>query len=98
VRYYQQTAASFYRYSLANVTPLPEFASADARLAELSGITLGLKYGHVTAGGNEWNARLELYRQKAEAPRQGLIGNQIGNTQMPDFSAVILQFGYHFKL
>jgi hypothetical protein len=98
LRYYQQTAASFYRYSLANVTPLPEFASADARLAELSGITLGLKYGHVTAGGNEWNARLELYRQKAEAPRQGLIGNQIGNTQMPDFSAVILQFGYHFKL
>ena len=98
VRYYQQTAASFYRYSLANTAPLPQFASADARLSDMDAITLGLKYGHVTAGGNEWNARLEFYRQKAKAPGDVLIGNQLGNTQMPDFNAVILQFGYHFKL
>jgi hypothetical protein len=97
VRYYQQTAASFYRYSLADGT-LPEFASADARLSDMSAFTVGLKYGHETAGGNEWNARLEFYRQTAEAPNDLLIGNQIGNTQMPDFDAVILQFGYHFKL
>jgi hypothetical protein len=98
VRYYTQTAASFYRYSLANVSPLPEFASADARLSDMSAVTAGLKFGHVTAGGNEWNARLEFYRQTAKAPSEVLIGNQIGNTQMPDFDAVILQFGYHFKL
>jgi hypothetical protein len=98
VRYYTQTAASFYRYSLANVSPLPEFASADARLSDMSAVTVGLKYGHVTSGGNEWNARLEFYQQKAKAPNEVLIGNQIGNTQMPDFDAVILQFGYHFKL
>jgi Protein of unknown function (DUF3570) len=97
-RYYQQTAASFYRYSLANVPALPEFASADARLSDLSAITVGLKFGHLTAGGNEWNARLEFYRQTAKAPNEGLIGNQVGNVQMPDFNAVILQFGYHFKL
>jgi hypothetical protein len=96
-RYYQQTAASFYRYSLADGT-LPEFASADARLSDMSAFTVGLKYGHETAGGNEWNARLEFYRQTAEAPNEVLIGNQNGNTQMPDFDAVILQFGYHFKL
>ena len=64
----------------------------------MSAFTVGLKYGHETAGGNEWNARLEFYRQTAEAPNEVLIGNQIGNTQMPDFNAVILQFGYHFKL
>jgi Protein of unknown function (DUF3570) len=98
VRYYQQTAASFYRYSLANVTPLPEFASADARLADLNAFTVGMKYGHATPGGNEWNARLEFYQQKAKAPSEFLIGSQVGNTQMPDFNAVILQFGYHFKL
>lgn len=98
VRYYQQTAASFYRYSLANATPLPEFASADARLSDMSAVTVGLKFGHETAGGNEWNARLEFYRQTAEVPNEVLIGNQIGNPQMPDFDAVILQFGYHFKL
>jgi hypothetical protein len=98
VRYYQQTAASFYRYSLPDAAPLPEFASADARLADMSAFTVGLKYGHVTAGGNEWNARLEFYRQTAKAPHEVLIGNQLGNAQMPDFNAVILQFGYHFKL
>jgi hypothetical protein len=98
VRYYQQTAASFYRYSLANTSVLPEFASADARLADMSAVTVGLKYGHVNAGGNEWNARLEFYRQTAKAPNEVLIGNQLGNSQMPDFNAVILQVGYHFKL
>jgi hypothetical protein len=77
---------------------LPEFASADARLADMSAFTVGLKYGYATAGGNEWNARLEFYRQTAKAPNEVLIGNQIGHTQMPDFDAVILQFGYHFKL
>ncbi|HEU5133510.1 MAG TPA: DUF3570 domain-containing protein [Steroidobacteraceae bacterium] len=98
VRYYQQTAASFYRYSLPNTSPLPGFATADARLSEMSAVTVGLKYGHVTAGGDEWNARLEFYRQTGKAPSEVLIGNQIGNTQMPDFDAVILQFGYRFKL
>jgi hypothetical protein len=98
VRYYTQSAASFYRYSLPNLSPLPEFASADARLSDVSAVTVGLKYGHVTAGGNEWNARLELYRQTASAPNEVLIGNQIRNTQMPDFDAVIFQFGYRFKL
>jgi hypothetical protein len=98
VRYYQQTAASFYRYSLPGNAPLPEFASADARLADMSAVTVGLKFGHVNPGGNEWNARLEFYRQTATAPAATLIGSQIGNTLMPDFNAVILQFGYHFKL
>jgi hypothetical protein len=99
VRYYQQTAASFYRFSLAGgAAPLPEFASADARLSDMSAITVGLKYGHVNAGGNEWNVRMEFYQQTSKAPNEVLMGNQIGNAQMPDFNAVILQFGYHFKL
>ena len=98
VRYYTQTAASFYRYSLAGGAPLPPFASADARLADLDAITVGLKFGHKTAAGNEWSARLEFYRQTATPPADRLIGGQAGNVQMPDFDAVILQFGYHFKL
>jgi hypothetical protein len=97
LRYYQQTAASFYRYSLADGA-LPGFASADARLSDMDAVTVGLKFGHVTAAGNEWNTRLEFYQQKSRTPNELLIGNQLGNAQMPDFDAVILQFGYHFKL
>jgi hypothetical protein len=98
VRYYTQTAASFYRYSLPDTLPLPQFASADARLADLDAYTFGVKYGHILPSGNEWSARLEFYQQKAKAPAATLIGNQVGNTQMPDFDAVILQLSYHFKL
>ncbi len=98
VRYYSQSAASFYRYSLADRAPLPGFASADARLADLDGYTVGLKYAHHTSGGNEWSTRLEFYRQESKVPVEQLIGNQQGNSQVPDFDAVILQFSYHFKL
>jgi hypothetical protein len=98
LRYYTQTAASFYRYSLADGAPLPEYASADARLADMDAYTIGLKYARKTAGGNEWSTRLEFYRQTATAPRDTLLASQAGNTLMPDFNAVILQFGYHFKL
>ena len=98
LRYYTQSAASFYRYSLAAGAPLPEFASADARLADLDAWTLGLKYARQTRGGNEWSTRLEYYHQAGKAPGEVLIGNQAGNALMPDFDAVILQFNYHFRL
>ena len=98
LRYYRQAAASFYRYSLADGAALPEFASADARLADLDAYTVGLKFARQTTGGNEWSARLEFYHQTSKPPQETLIGDQAGNVQMPDFDAVILQFGYHFKL
>ncbi len=98
VRYYTQSAASFYQYSLADTGVLPRYASADARLSDLSAVTFGLKYGRKTAGGNEWSTRLEFYRQTAKAPAERLVGNQVGNARMPDFDAVILQFTYRFSL
>jgi hypothetical protein len=97
-RFYTQSAASFYRYSLTEGAPLPGFASADARLADLDAYTLGIKYGHLTPRGNEWNTRLEFYHQTSKPPAEQLIGNQVQNSLMPDFDAVILQFSYHFKL
>jgi len=98
LRYYTQTAADFYRYSLADGASMPEFASADARLADLDAYTVGVKYARQTTAGNEWSARLELYHQTSKAPANTLIGEQPGNVHMPDFDAVILQFGYHFSL
>ena len=98
LRYYTQTAADFYRFSLVDGEPLPEFASADARLAELDGVTLGLKYGHRTASGSEWNARLELYQQSGHVPAEQIIGNQAQRPQFPDLDAVIVQVGYRFRL
>lgn len=97
-RYYMQSAADFYRYSLPDEALLPQFASADGRLGKLDATTIGLKFGHRLSSGNEMSARLELYRQKGKLPASQLIGEQIGTAKLPDFDAVILQFGYHFKL
>ena len=38
LRYYTQRAVDFYRFSLLDGDPLPSFASADARLADLDGV------------------------------------------------------------
>jgi hypothetical protein len=98
LRYYTQTAADFYRFSLIDGAPLPSFASADARLAELEGVTLGLKYGHRTVSGSEWNARVELYTQSGSVADEQVIGNQVSREQFPGLDAVIVQVGYRFRL
>ena len=98
LRYYTQTAADFYRFSLVDGEPLPAFASADARLAELDGVTLGLKYGHGTSSGSEWSTRVELYQQSGHIAAEKIIGNQAAREQFPDLDAVIVQVGYRFKL
>ena len=59
MRFYPQTAADFYRTVLFDGAPLPTFVTADHRLGEFDGLTLGVKYGHATARGGEWSARLE---------------------------------------
>lgn len=87
LRYYTQTAADFYRPNLVAGQPLPIHASADYRLGDFDGTTVGLKYGFVTGSGNEWNARLEYYQQNGRS-----------RPQYPDLEAVILQLGYRFSL
>lgn len=96
LRYYTQSEADFYRSSLVDGQPLPEFASADFRLGNFDAVTVGVKFGHRTPSGNEWSTRLEYYQQSGDVPREQIIGNQAGREQYPDLSAVIVQFGYRF--
>lgn len=98
IRFYTQTEAEFYRASLIEGEPLPEFASADFRLGRFDATTVGVKVGHRTASGNEWSTRFEYYQQSGEIPSEQLIGNQLAREQYPDLSAVIVQFGYKFKM
>jgi hypothetical protein len=98
LRYYTQSAADFYRASLVNGAALPRYASADFRLGDFDATTVGVKYGHGTTGGNEWSIRAEYYQQSGSVPREQVIGNQARREQYPDLSAVIVQFGYRFRL
>lgn len=95
VRYYRQNAADFYQPYLLNGAPLPQFVSADYRLAEMNAYTAGAKFGWRTRGG-EYSARLEYYRQDGTAP-SGAPGVLGGLDLNPSLSAVIVQFGYKFR-
>ena len=98
LRYYTQSAADFYRASLASGAALPRYASADFRLGDFDATTIGVKYGHGAANGNEWSVRAEYYQQNGSVPSEQIIGNQAHREQYPDLSAVIVQFGYSFRL
>jgi len=83
-RYYLQDKADFYYYKLTD-GDIPQYASADYRLADLSTTTLGLKYGIELANDSELSIRAELMKQQSE-----------GDAPFPDVDAVILQLNYSF--
>lgn len=60
---YNQSAASFYVESLDVNAEIPEYASADARLAELTSYTLGGKYGLRLGDASELGFRLQYFYQ-----------------------------------
>ncbi|MCW9023218.1 MAG: DUF3570 domain-containing protein [Gammaproteobacteria bacterium] len=84
LRYYLQDKADFYYYNLVDGS-IPQFASADYRLGDLSTKTIGLKYGYVFAENHEFGIRTELIQQQAE-----------GSAQFPDTDAVLVQLNYSF--
>jgi len=96
LRYYQQTAADFYRrYLLTGAAP-PDFASADYRLGEFTGRTVGLEYGRKLASGHSVTVRGEYYWQTgdghpADAP-PGLRDQDL----FPTVDAFVFQVGYSF--
>jgi hypothetical protein len=96
VRFYQQTAAGFYRTVLLDGSPLPAYATADHRLGEFDGLTVGLKYGQATARGGEWWARIEYYTQSGSASPGSDVGALANFDLYPDLNALIAQFSYKF--
>jgi hypothetical protein len=96
LRFYQQTAAEFYRTVLFDGTPLPAYATADHRLGEFDGLTVGLKYGQATARGGEWSARIEYYTQTGSASPGSAVGALANFDLYPDLNALIAQFNYKF--
>ena len=96
VRFYQQTAADFYRTVLFDGAPLPAYATADHRLGEFDGLTVGLKYGQATARGGEWWARIEYYTQTGNASPGSEVGALASYDLYPDLNALIAQFNYKF--
>ena len=95
LRWYTQSAADFYRTVLFAGDALPEFATADYRLADLDAYTIGAKYGLRTDHG-EFSVRLEYYQQSPTESPGSAVGDLAGFDLTPDMKAVIVQFGYQF--
>jgi hypothetical protein len=97
LRWYTQTAADFYRTVLFAGDPLPQFASADFRLAENQAYTAGFKFGRRSDRG-EFSVRLEYYHQKGDPSPGAAVGDLAGFPELvPPLDAVIAQFGYKFR-
>lgn len=95
-RYYQQSAAEFYQPFLTDDQPLPQFASADYRLGEMTAYTVGLKYGMQLDNGHELAFRLEYYQQDPKNAGTAERGVLQELDLYPSVKAVIAQVSYSF--
>ena len=95
-RYYQQGAAEFFRPFLMEDESLPEFASADYRLGEMTAYTLGLKYGMELDNGDELAFRLEYYQQSPKNAGFSEPGALQEQDLYPSVKAIIAQVSYRF--
>lgn len=84
-RYYLQSKADFYYYKLIDGS-IPNYASADYRLADMSTTTLGLLYGIELDSKHDITIRAELVTQSAE-----------GDDPFPDVQAGLIQLGYSIQ-
>lgn len=96
LRFYQQSAANFYQPFLVQSTVVPEFASADYRIGEMTAYTIGLKYGMRLSNGNNLSFRLEYYRQNPKNAGHKAVGALANLDLYQSVNAVIAQVSYSF--
>ncbi|MGD8595139.1 MAG: DUF3570 domain-containing protein [Gammaproteobacteria bacterium] len=96
-RYYQQTAANFHKYFLLDGEPLPQYASADYRLGDMTTTTFGLLYGVELNKHSEFNFRAEYMKQSGDSYPAEAVGKLRNYNLFPDVEAIILQASYSYK-
>ena len=99
VRYSKQTAASFYRYFLLDGDPLPQYASADYRLGDMTTETFGVKYGADLDKHSEFSFRVEAMKQFGDShPAQAAGMSKLNKLDLfPTVNALIFQASYNYK-
>ncbi len=97
VRYYRQSASGFFHAGLRQAEALPEAASADYRLSEITGVTFGARMGWILKNGSELTLRAEYYSQTGENTPASAVGAQRAYDLFPALHATILQVAYSFE-
>jgi hypothetical protein len=98
VRWYRQTAASFYRYYLVGNQAIPQYVSSDTRLGSFDGITFGTKFGLAVGQGGEISLRGQYYMQSGNQHPSNAIGQLAHQNLFPSLNAVSVMLGYSFDL
>ncbi len=92
-RYYQQSSANFHQYYLKDTDTVPDFASADSRLAAFTSNTIGVGFGFEHRN-TKLSARLEYMRQQGD----GINTNDPGKLKNYDLfngiEAYMIQLNY----
>jgi hypothetical protein len=95
LRYYSQSAASFFRSGLVAGAPLPEFATDDYRLGALRSVTVGATYGfRITNRPGEWTVRAEYIGQFGNGHPADAVGIQRQFDLFPTVHIGSLLLGY----
>lgn len=99
IRWYQQGAADFYTpFLISGDEPqsgsVDQHASADYRIGEFTGYTVGLEYGQVNQH-NSWSVALEYYLQSGDEP-DGKFGELESLELYPNVDAVMFRVLYDF--
>lgn len=97
IRYYKQTAANFYHYFLLSGAALPQYASADYRLGDMTTTTVGLEYGMKLHQYGDVSFRVEGMRQQGESHPKEAVGILKNYDLFPTVDAIILQANYNYK-
>jgi len=99
VRAYTQSSADFFRFSLNQGAPLPEFASADQRLGPLHSVTLGAAFGYRPPGSRgELTLRGEYLVQWGDGYPADAVGIQREMDLMPPVNIGSLTLSYSVPL
>jgi hypothetical protein len=99
LRFYQQGPADFYTpFLVSGEEPQSgdksRYASADYRVGEFTGYTIGVEYGQVNKH-NSWSVALQYYLQSGDEP-DGKFGELEGLELYPDVDAVLFSILYDF--
>ncbi len=97
LRFYTQTAADFYAHSLVDGAATPAYTSADYRLGEFDGTTIGIKYGRALSKGREFSIRAEFLSQQGNSSPSDAIGSQTTQDLFPTVEAIVVQASYSFN-
>jgi hypothetical protein len=94
LRFYHQSQADFYRSFLIQGNTLPQFASADARLAAFNAYTFGLQYSFPINNVSSLGVTAEYYTQRGDSGPPNAFGSLRSLDLFPKLNAFMIRVGF----